>query len=168
MTDELVTIASIAPMAMQLVADAPPGLEAETVVINGARHASAIGGVALTHDVPASLFHGWLAKHPHLAQVLAVLTPAQIEAHQDQHASYGWEPGVAKVTAENAAAAPLSEPGNEPETDKAAAPADVPPAAPDTPPAEPEVEAKAADDPAPAPVHTAPAPDPAPPVAPAA
>jgi hypothetical protein len=110
MPDDTLIVASTAPMAVRIHTIDPaadptqPGLVPETVpvVINGTGHPDAVGGLGITHDVPAGMFHAWLAAHPHFAAVLSVLTPEQFKTHADAPLQHGFEPGVAATEAANA------------------------------------------------------------------
>lgn len=115
-TPETISVGSTAPMAIRIEGPAinrddpaESWKEPETFHINGNRHASAVGGVALTHGVPSGMFHQWIKRHPHLSALLHPMTPEDVEAHYDQHASYGHEPGIAATTEANEKAG-LSDP----------------------------------------------------------
>jgi hypothetical protein len=95
-----VTVGSTLPMALRiseppnvLPDDSPfPGTVPEVahVVINGGRHESAVGGVSLTHDVPEDMIRSYLDRHPHLNDFVRVMSPDDVAAHGDLHASYGY------------------------------------------------------------------------------
>jgi hypothetical protein len=131
MPDDTLIVASTAPMAVRIHTIDPeadptqPGLVPETVpvVINGTGHPDAVGGLGITHDVPAGMFHAWLAAHPHFAAVLSVLTPEQFKAHADAPLQHGFEPGVQAMTAKAADDAPHEPSPSEPPVEP------VPPAA---------------------------------------
>lgn len=113
-----VTVGSTAPLALRIEGPAPDpddpaqaGKEPDTFHINGNRHESTVGGVALTHGVPAGMLEQWLERHPHFAEFLRVMSPEDVKAHHDTHASYGFEPGLEATIEANKKAE--HEPGGE-------------------------------------------------------
>jgi hypothetical protein len=104
MTDELITVASSAPMALRIHDIQPdpdpdkPAIRSEdSVVINGSGHPDAVNGLGITHGVNAGWFHNWMTAHPHLEGVLRAMTPEEFKAHADKPVEFGFEPGLAKL-----------------------------------------------------------------------
>ena len=104
MTDELITVASSAPMAMLIHDVLPnpdpdkPGIRSDdSIVINGTGHPDAVGGLGITHGVNASWFANWMKAHPHLEGILHPMTPDEFKAHAEKPVEFGFEPGLAKL-----------------------------------------------------------------------
>jgi len=97
---EGITVASIAPMAVQIFRIDPeqdpaqPGLHPPTegMVLYGTGHPDALGGYGITEGVPRDMFEAWMTQYPHFDGVLREVPAEEAEAMEQSSAIYGHEP----------------------------------------------------------------------------
>ena len=110
---DTISVASSAHLPIR-IADVPddtdkPGLmpPVDSVVLNGANHPDAVGGVGLTHNVDAGLFHRWLDRMKEMGSPLADMVSEASEEVRGTFKSFGFELGLEALAGdgENTAAA---------------------------------------------------------------